>query len=140
SVVGPSEFDPTRLILVPRSVRRASRTLDLANQLIQADDLVTYAAPNFLAEVRKRAVNDPLFASQWHLDNSGQNGGRSQQDVGALAAWTRIGGGHSSIVIAIIDDGIDLDHPDLAPNIWKNPKRGARDRHGRDFVDDNDRF
>jgi hypothetical protein len=40
----------------------------------------------------------------------------------------------------LLDEGIDLAYPDLARNIWKNPKRGARDRHGRDFVDDTDPF
>ncbi len=139
-IVGKSEFDPARFIVIPKSVQRASRSLDLANLLIEADDIVTYAAPNFLAEVRKRAVNDPLFTAQWHLDNTGQNGGTALQDVRALPAWKRVGGGDPSIVIAVIDDGIDLDHPDLKANIWKNPTRGARDQHGRDFVDDSDPF
>lgn len=75
TVTGASEFDRSRKILVPSSVRRASRTLDLANQLVEADDLVSYAAPNFLAEVRKRTVNDPQFGQQWHLDNTGQPNG-----------------------------------------------------------------
>lgn len=140
AIARSSEFDPTRQILVPTSVRRASRTLDLANQLVAADDVVAFAAPNFLAEVRKGSVNDPQFAKQWHLDNTGQKNGKVMQDVRALAAWQRVGGGDSSIVIAIVDDGIDLDHPDLAQNIWKNPKPGARDKHGRDFIDDADPY
>jgi subtilisin family serine protease len=43
-------------------------------------------------------------------------------------------------VIAIIDDGIDLGHPDLARNIWRNPNARARDKHGRDFMDDADPY
>lgn len=140
AIVGRSEFDPARQIVVPTSLRRASRTLDLANQLAAATDVVAYAAPNFLAEVRKPVVDDPRFKAQWHLDNTGQKGAKPLQDVRAIAAWEHVGGGARSIVIAIIDDGIDLDHPDLAGNIWKNPKAGARDKHGRDFVDDSDRF
>lgn len=141
AIAGTSEFDPSRQILVPTTVRRASRTLDLANQLVAADDVIAYAAPNFLAEVRKRAaVDDPRFAAQWHLENTGQNGGLARQDARAVSAWTRVGGGDRSIVIAIVDDGIDLDHPDLAANLWSNPNRNARDRHGRDFVDDSDRY
>jgi subtilisin family serine protease len=140
TIVGRSEFDPARHIVVTSSVRRASRSLDLANRLVEADDVVTYAAPNFLAEVRKRSVNDPQFAAQWHLDNTGENGGTALQDVRALAAWQRVGGGEPSIVIAIIDDGIDLKHPDLKRNLWRNPKPGARDKHGRDFVDDSDPY
>jgi subtilisin family serine protease len=139
-VVGPSEFDPKREIVIPIELRRASRTLDLANQLAEADDVVEFAAPNFLAEVRKGIVNDPMFAQQWHLDNTGQNRGIALQDARVLGAWQRVGGGKPSIVIAIIDDGVDLGHPDLAANIWRNPARGARDRHGRDFVDDTDPY
>ena len=140
SLAGRSEFDPTRHIVVPSSLRRASRTLDLANRLVEAEDVVAYAAPNFLAEVRKRSVNDPQFAAQWHLDNTGQNGGTALQDVRAVDAWQYVGGGDRSIVIAIIDDGIDLNHPDIKKNLWRNPKPGARDRHGRDFVDDSDPY
>ena len=140
TIVGTSEFDPRRKILVPASVPRASRTLDLANRLLEADDVVAYAAPNFLAEVRKRTVDDPEFAAQWHLHNTGQANGTKSNDVRALGAWAHVGGGNRSVVIAIVDDGIDLSHPDLKANIWKNPTPGARDRHGRDFVDDTDPF
>ena len=140
TLAGRSEFDPARHIVVPSSVLRASRTLDLANRLVEADDVVAYAAPNFLAEVRKRALNDPRFAAQWHLANTGQQDGIAGHDVRALAAWQRGGGGDQSVVIAIIDDGIDLNHPDLKRNLWRNPKPGARDKHGRDFVDDDDPY
>ena len=140
TVIGTSEFDRSRKILVPSSVRRASRTLDLANQLVEADDLVSYAAPNFLAEVRKRTLNDPQFGRQWHLDNTGQPNGIAGEDVRALAAWAKVDGGTPAVVIAIIDDGIDLNHPDLKTNIWTNPSRTARDRHGRDFLDDLDPY
>jgi subtilisin family serine protease len=140
TVTGASEFERSRKILVPSSVRRASRTLDLANQLVEADDVVSYAAPNFLAEVKKRTVNDPQFRHQWHLDNTGQPSGIAGEDVGALRAWAKVQGGRAAIVIAIIDDGIDLNHPDLKANIWTNPSRTARDRHGRDFVDDRDPY
>ena len=126
--------------MTPVSVQRASRALDLANQLAEADDLVEFAAPNFLAEVTKPQMNDPRFGSQWHLRNTGRRGGTAHEDVDAAGAWTLAGGGTPRTVIAIIDDGVDLDHPDLAPNIWTNPRRGARDRHGRDFVDDTDRW
>lgn len=136
AIAGHSEFDPDRHVVVPTSLRRAARTLDLANQLVEADDVVAFAAPNFLAEMKKGRVNDPLFADQWHLDNRGQNGGRPLQDVRALGAWALVGGGLRSIVIAIIDDGVDLKHPDLKENLWHNPSARARDRHGRDFADD----
>ena len=139
-LVGRSEFDSGRLTLATISVRRSSRTLDLANQLVAADDVIAFAAPNFLAQIRKGSVNDPRFPAQWHLDNRGQGGGKPLQDARAIGAWKQVGGGNRSIVIAIIDDGVDLDHPDLEGNVWRNPAPRARDRHGRDFVDDADPY
>lgn len=139
-VAGRSEFDARRLTLVPTSVRRASRTLDLANQLVAADDVVEFAAPNFLAQMKKGTLNDPRFPAQWHLDNRGQGRATPLQDARALGAWKLVGGGHRRVVIAIIDDGVDLDHPDLKGNLWTNPSARAKDRHGRDFVDDSDPY
>ena len=140
AVTKTSEFDPHAHVVVPTQLRRAARALDLANLLAEADDVVTYAAPNFLAEFRKTSVNDPLFPQQWHLRNTGQAGGTPHEDVRAPGAWALVGGGRPGIVIAIIDDGVSVTHPDLMPNIWRNPDRAAKDRHGRDFVNDTDRW
>ncbi len=140
AVTKTSEFDPSAHVVVPTELRRAARALDLANQLAEADDVVAYAAPNFLAEFRKKSVNDPLFGQQWHLRNTGQQGGTPSEDVRAPGAWALVGGGRASVVIAIIDDGVSITHPDLKANIWRNPRRSAKDRHGRDFVDDTDRW
>ena len=96
---------------------RASRALDLANRLAEAEDLVEFAAPNFLAEVRKPRMNDPRFGSQWHLRNTGRLGGTPHEDVDAAGAWTLAGGGSPRTVIAIIDDGVDSDHPDRAEHL-----------------------
>ncbi len=141
-MVGTSEFDRTRKILVPTSVRRASRTLDLANQLVEADDLVAYRRAELSrrgAEGVRSTIRVSRRSGTW--TTRGQvNGLAADTTPRALGAWSKVGGGKRSIVIAIIDDGIDLNHPDLKANIWNNPSRTARDRHGRDFVDDSDPF
>lgn len=59
--------------------------------------------------------NDPLFASQWYLKNTGQRGGTSRLDVNIMSAWESVTG--KGVVVAINDDGMDLSHPDLAANI-----------------------
>lgn len=52
--------------------------------------------------------NDPRFVSQWHLPK-----------IGAPLAWDRTTGS-SSIIVAVLDTGVDLQHPDLQPNLWRN--------------------
>jgi subtilisin family serine protease len=101
---------------------------------------VEYAEPNYLA--RKAAEpNDPLFEDQWALRNTGQrvNGvrGTPGADINATAAWDRHTG-DASVVIAIIDSGIDHSHPDLAANIWANPDDSANglDDDGNGYIDD----
>jgi hypothetical protein len=135
----PSAFGPRQFIVIAKALPSGARALDLANLLREAHDVVEYAAPNFLSEFRKQGPpNDPLFDDQWHLANTGQRGALAGEDIGALEAWKLSGGGSPRVVIAIIDDGVDIRHPDLRPNIWRNPRPGAPDRHGRDFVDDDD--
>ncbi|OHB78226.1 MAG: hypothetical protein A2Z25_00025 [Planctomycetes bacterium RBG_16_55_9] len=60
--------------------------------------------------------NDPLFPLQWHLHNTGQNGGTPGVDINAVKAW-EITTGDPNIIVAVIGEGIDLDHPDLVNNL-----------------------
>jgi len=113
-------------------------TLELANSLSEEVAVVEYAAPNFIAEHRKAAMRDPLLRFQWHLNNTGANGATVGEDVDAFPAWDIVRDHDANIVIAIVDDGVDIDHPDLRDNIWENPDSTAPDRNGRDFYDDND--
>ncbi len=90
-------------------------------------DLVKYAA---------RVPNDPLYSQQWQWDK-----------ISAPSAWD-IQTGSASVVVAILDTGIDLDHPDLQSRIWTNaneiPGNGVDDDangytddyYGWDFIDD----
>lgn len=57
--------------------------------------------------------NDQWFAYQWNLHNTGQQGGEPDADVDAPEAW-EISQGLTTTVLAVIDTGVDLDHPDLA--------------------------
>lgn len=63
--------------------------------------------------------NDPGFAEQWALHNTGQTGGLSDADIDAPAAWS-VTTGSMATVVAILDSGIDFSHPDLYLNIWLN--------------------
>ncbi len=59
--------------------------------------------------------NDPLFRYQWFLSNTGQSGGAIGSDVGFLSVWPEYTG--KGVRVAIVDDGVEMDHPDLAANI-----------------------
>ncbi len=82
-------------------------------------------------------TNDTLYNDLWHLNNTGQGGGKSDADVDAPEAWaleTVCPGsiGSPNIVIAIIDTGVDLAHKDL--DIWNNPGEsgGGKETNGID--------
>src|SRR5437660_525499 len=63
--------------------------------------------------------NDPSFGSQWDLNNTGQGGGTPGADIHATQAWS-VTTGSAKTVVAVIDTGVDYNHPDLYQNIWIN--------------------
>jgi subtilisin family serine protease/PKD repeat protein len=86
--------------------------------------------------------NDPLFQFQWALQNTGSNGvglpATSGADIKAVDAWN-ITTGDPSIVVAILDSGTRLDHPEFAGRLWVNPGEIAGndvDDDGNGFIDD----
>ena len=82
----------------------------------QAD--VVYAQPNYQVHA-SLTPNDPLYSQQWDLNNTGQTGGADNADINAPQAWDTFTGS-SKVTVAIIDTGIDYDHPDLYLNDWIN--------------------
>ena len=72
------------------------------------------------------AFNDPLLPRQWHIINRGDmfvsdefTKSIAGADVQCEKAW-EMSTGDPSIIVAVLDEGICLDHPELAPNIWHN--------------------
>jgi subtilisin family serine protease len=109
------------------------------------DSRVAYAEPNEIITLDEVATTPPeqggreqagengepndLDPKLWGLKNTGQTGGKSGADVSAVDAWkvTTGDGSDNGPLIAIIDTGIDYNHPDLAANIWTNPGEIAGD-------------
>ena len=84
------------------------------------------AGPESL-ESRIALTVDPSLSAQWNL-----------AAIDAAEAWQTTTGSRS-VVVAIVDSGIDFNHPDLAANIWTNPREIAgngRDDDGNGYVDD----
>lgn len=81
--------------------------------------------------------DDPRFAEQWHLDNDGRSGGVAGADIGAIKAWTMTSGS-PDVIVAVLDSGIDLEHPDLRASIWVNPgeTKNDLDDDNNGYVDD----
>lgn len=114
------------------ALTNASHAFVLAEVARQAaDPRVEWAEPNMVSEMRTQyRPNDLLFGDQWHHDHIGQNGAQPDEDVRTPQAWDIVRGGSNTIVIAILDDGVEWTHPDLAANVFTNI--GDNDNDGLD--------
>jgi len=102
-------------------------------------EAVRFCHPDFIWPRSLRfAPNDPLYPNQWHLNNTGQVG-TAGADVNAAEAWDISRG--AGITIAVVDDGVDLDHEDFAAEGKivsgfdfdgndNDPRPGPGDNHG----------
>ncbi len=98
---------------------------------------IRYAEPDYLRETRL-VPDDSQFSQQWGWDNQGQTGGTVDADIDLVEAWDTFTGSNQT-VIAIIDTGVDYNHPDLIANMWINPGEVAGDgidNDGNGYVDD----
>lgn len=132
------------LIVVQRpSFEMAASAVKSLNQ----NDLVEFAEPNYIYRIN-RLPNDPMLEKLWGLRNFGQNDKSSLSpmgpgiegiDIDAERAW-EITQGSEDIIIAVIDTGVDYNHPDLQENIWTNTAelngQAGVDDDGNGFVDD----
>ncbi|MEJ7599196.1 MAG: S8 family serine peptidase [Kofleriaceae bacterium] len=98
-------------------------TPDEAIALLAGDPTVAYAERNWVVKAIA-TPNDPRFGELYGMHNTGQTGGTADADIDAPEAWDN-SVGSSSIVVGVIDTGIDYNHEDLAANAWVNPNEIA---------------
>lgn len=110
------------------------RSVVAAVRRLRKDPAVVRATPNWLsAPLTHDPPNDPLFPWLWNLENRGEeqehpisgppgatSSGLEGADAGVHDAWDD-STGDPGVVIAVMDTGVDVNHPDLASNIWVNP-------------------
>ena len=104
--------------------------LDFVDELNE-HPLVEFAEPNYIYKA-SLVPTDAFFDDQWYLENTGQNGGTVDVDIDATDAWD-ITVGDSSVIIAVIDSGADLDHPDLMNKYLRD---GGQNIIGFDYAND----
>ena len=94
-------------------------------------------SPAAVAKAAKAAstmpFNDPLLNDQWHYNNDGHIAGTKMgADANVFKAWETGVTGSKDVVVAIIDGGFQVDHPDLKDNVWIN----TAELNGKPGVDD----
>ena len=128
-----SRFVRNQFVVTHKSGRRmGADLLDVANDWADMDE-IEFAAPNFVSEYHRLALPG-INREQWHLWNRGGSVGQvTGEDVNARGAW-RNTLGKPSIVVAVLDDGVDIEHANLKSRILKNPDpNDPQDLYGRDF-------
>ena len=112
-------------------------TVEEATQIFRNSPDVLYAEPNYI--VHTTAVpNETRFAELWGLNNTGQSGGTPGADIDATSACN-IATGDSNVIVAIIDSGVDYNHPDLSPNMFRNTadcNNNGIDDDANGYIDD----
>jgi|tagenome__1003787_1003787.scaffolds.fasta_scaffold20929799_2 thermitase len=108
---------------------RGGLAADVLLRRLRDDGRFRYAERDYLVATSE-TPNDPLYASQYALDQP------SGADVAAPLAWDR---STACSKIAVLDSGVDKDHPDLRPNLWKNSNEksgNGKDDDKNGYVDD----
>ena len=118
-------------------------TAQMAVEELRNNPWVEKAQLDHKVTPRQTFPDDNEFSGQWDKHNTGQNGGTPDADIDAPEAWDITTGGVNAlgdtIVVAVVDGGMMLNHTDLVPNLWINhneiPGNGIDDDNNG-YVDD----
>ena len=128
-----------RLNIWKLKVDTTTISLSQALEMVRRWPSVVHAQPDHYV-TQRNTPNDPNFPTQWNFQNTGQSGGTVGADIDAVNAWDITTGGTTAlgreIVVAVVDNGIQLNHPDLMANLWVN----AGEIPGNGIDDDNNGY
>lgn len=115
SIVRQNSFNPLWYLL--RCIANTEgNTMEIANNFYESG-LFEAAEPDFIMEdLISGIITDPYYTDQWNLSNLGQFGNTTFLDIDAYRAWQLSRG--ANIVVAVVDQGVQLNHPDLQGNIY----------------------
>ncbi|MHC4462795.1 MAG: S8 family peptidase [Planctomycetota bacterium] len=108
---------------------------DVLETFNKADEIL-HAERNYIAYTTLTIPNDTLFNYLWGMHNTGQTGGTADADIDAPEAWD-VATDADDIIVAVIDTGVNYNHPDLAANMWVNEEEFYGDP---DVDDDNNGY
>ena len=123
------------LLDVPRD-----RTYSQVRDAVDSLRGFSFVEPNFVFQIEK-TPNDPFVPHEYALNNTGSTplgASKADADMDAVEAWD-ITTGSAGVVVGVVDSGVDYTHPDLAPNMWRNPFEvpgNDRDDDNNGYVDD----
>lgn len=83
------------------------------DKTLKAHKRIKWSNPNEVQKGVPKSLNDPKLNEQWHIKNTGQNGGTVGADANVTEAWD-IGYTGKDVQICVIDDGVQSNHPDLS--------------------------
>jgi subtilisin family serine protease len=130
-IVSAKNFSLNNTYIFERKYDNITNLLGIINDY-EKNENVIFADLNYVFSSCATVPNDPGFDSQWGLNQS------SDADIDCPEAWD-IETGNEAIVIAVIDTGVDWNHPDLNDNIWINTNEidnNGIDDDGNGYIDD----
>lgn len=139
SSLGAKEAKHIKPLMIRRIKLPPDISVEAAIDHYKGDPNVIYAEPNYIIRFMAKFPEDTDFQKLWGLHNTAQEllvneetfGGTEDADIDAPEAWD-ITTGSEDVVVAVLDSGVSISHPEMNANIWVN----SAEQTGTDEVDD----
>jgi len=132
ALIGGIGFEQKSYHKLPVSWFHSDRyTVEQMIQMLRVLPGIKAVSPNYIRHI-EGSTNDTYYNKLWAIENTGQDGGTVDADIDGKEAWD-IERGSRNVVVAVMDTGIDYNHPDLAANMWDGSAYDIP-HHGWDFA------